>query len=80
MPAGALDEATVRDAIMALERTNAELIARGLSTPELAGLEISAGVRLLRESGASREKVLEACAMLWDGAIDAVLGSASHKD
>jgi hypothetical protein len=75
MPAGALDVATVRDAIMALERTNAELVARGLSAPELAGLEIGAGVRLLRESGASREKVLEACAMLWDGSIDAALGS-----
>lgn len=75
MPAGALDQATVRDAIMALERTNAELVARGLSAPELAGLEIGAGVRLLRESGASREKTLEACAMLWDESVDAVLGA-----
>lgn len=73
MPAGALDEAVVQDAIMALERTNAELTARGLSAAELAGLEIGAGVRFLREAGASREKVLEACAMLWDGAIDAVI-------
>jgi hypothetical protein len=73
MPAGALDIATVKDAIMALERTNAELAARGLSVAELAGLEIGAGVRFLRDAGASREKVLEACAMLWDGAIDAVV-------
>ena len=79
MPAGALDEANVRDAIMALEQTNAGLIARGLSAAELAGLEIGAGVRLLREAGASREKVLEACGMLWDGAIDAVL-PANNKD
>jgi hypothetical protein len=80
MPAGALDEATIRDAIMALERTNADLVARGLSAPELAGLEIGAGVRLLRESGASREKVLEACAMLWDGAVDAAVGIDVNKD
>lgn len=76
MPAGALDVATVRDAIMALERTNTELVACGLTAPELAGLEIGAGVRLLRESGASREKVLEACALLWDEKIDAALGHA----
>ncbi len=80
MPAGALDVATVRDAIMALERTNAELSARGLSAPELAGLEIGAGIRCLRESGASREKVLEACAMLWDEMIDAVVGGVDRKD
>jgi hypothetical protein len=73
MPAGALDEATVRDAIMALERTNAELAARGLSAAELAGLELGAGIRLLREAGASREMMLEACGMLWDGTIDAVV-------
>jgi hypothetical protein len=77
MPAGALDEATVRDAIMALERTNAELVARGLAAAELAGLEIGAGVRLLREAGATREKVLEACGMLWDGTIDAIVGDAA---
>ena len=73
MPAGALDTASVKDAIMALERTNAELLARGLVATELAGLEIGAGVRLLRESGASREEVLEACAMLWDGSIDGII-------
>jgi hypothetical protein len=78
MPAGALDEATVKDAIMALERTNMELTARGLSATDLAGLEIGAGVRHLREAGASREKVLEACGMLWDGTIDAVVGTTPH--
>jgi hypothetical protein len=80
MPAGALDEATVQDAIMVLERANADLVARGLSAPELAGLEIGAGVRLLRESGASREKVLEACALLWDDTIDAALGVDVNKE
>lgn len=75
LPAGALDIATVRDAIMALERTNAELVERGLSPAELAGLEIGAGVRLLRDSGASRAEVLKACAMLWDGEIEAMVGA-----
>jgi hypothetical protein len=79
MPAGALDEATIRDAIMALEQTNAGLIARGLSVAELAGLEVGAGVRLLRDAGASREKVLEACGMLWDRTIDAIL-TTENKD
>jgi len=79
MPAGALDEATIRDAIMALEQTNAGLVARGLSATELAGLEIGAGVRLLRDAGASREKVLEACGMLWDRTIDAIL-TTDNKD
>jgi hypothetical protein len=79
MPAGALDVATVRDAIMALERVNTELSSRGLSAAELAGLEIGAGIRFLREVGVSREKVMEACAMLWDGTIDAVV-VAETKD
>lgn len=77
MPAGALDVATVKDAIMALERTNAELAARGLSVPELAGLEIGAGIRCLRDAGASREQVLEACARLWDGEIEAMVGGTA---
>jgi len=77
MPAGALDEATIRDAIMALEQTNIALAARGLSVAELAGLEIGAGVRFLRDAGASREEVLKACGMLWDGTIEAVLPSRS---
>lgn len=74
MPAGALDVATVKDAIMVLERTNDELAARGLSPPELAGLEIGAGIRFLRTSGASRADVMKACAMLWDGEIEAMIG------
>jgi hypothetical protein len=74
LPAGALDVASVQDAIMALERVNADLVSRGLSFAELAGLEIGAGVGLLRDSGASREKVLEAVAMLYDRKIDAIVG------
>lgn len=52
-----------------------ELTARGLSAVELAVLEIRAGMQLLREAGASREAVLESCGMLWDGTIDAVVGT-----
>ncbi len=37
MPAGALDEATVKDAIMALERTNTELTARAWRSSRACG-------------------------------------------
>jgi hypothetical protein len=48
------------------ERFTNKVLARGASPVELAGLMIGALARLMRDNGRTREKFLEACALLWD--------------
>lgn len=48
------------------ERFTRQMLAEGANRDELAGLLLGSMMRVLRESGVSRDLYMQACALLWE--------------
>lgn len=69
---------SIADAIVELDACTKSLLDRGMDVMHLSGLSLGAGVRSIRDAGGSREKMLEAVALLWDRKVDHIVAVADQ--
>jgi hypothetical protein len=61
-----VSQTSIRELRRQCERFTARLLAEGANPDELAGLLLGSMMRVMRDSGISRELYMQACALMWE--------------